>query len=945
MVKVGGISGKIELWPLLSGTLVVDRLVITEPELNLQVDGAQQPNWEMKPGSSESAQAEKSTEPPFSNVRLGDVRIERGKFTYSDAATGQDLTGRDLNVGVSMPDLAQPLAAKVSLVLNEEPATFDMSVDTPQAVMTGKPATFTVALDSKHITFRVGGKAAQGAASGFAGVLDLNVPSVGQLAAWLDRPLDRGQPDPGSLKMNAEFDAAPSGVVLKTATIQGSGLSATASGTVETANGDVQKLVFKLDGGVLDFDRYLPKSAPAAARPASSTTRSAASNTDPFAALPDSKFDLAPLRSKEIDIQVKLQGIKASGLEIGRIDLGAQMNGGRLDAAIREVQLYGGKIAGQTKLDASGETLALDTRLVIDKVNVGTLARAAAKGAGSPIAGIATGTATASGNGASPRALAQSLVGNIAFDISGADVRDAAIKISAVKLAMALPGIDKQPTIKASATYNGQPVTVDVITDTTRKVLGEDRFQLTTTIGTPFATVKYSGAAIRQPAPALDGKFDIAVTSVGRLLNWVGTPLAPGQQDPGLLNVSAVMTGDGGKATLKEAQIDGKAIKATAKGTFDLAKAIPEFDAQIIVEQADLNAYMPAQPKAPAGATAAQPQTTAAAGWSEEPIDVAFLSRAKGKIEAQFKSVRYRDLVIESGRAEGTLANGALNAAVQDVSLAKGAINASVGIAPANNGLTLDYQASASDVQAQPLLTTFAGTDRLSGTAQFTAKGNAKGRSQKDLIGALNGEGSFKFSDGAIHGINIAALLRQAKTLGFDPSARDTQKTDFAELSGTFVIRDGVLENNDMKMLAPVLRLAGSGQVPMPPRTINYNVTATLVGTLQGQGGDAGLNGLPIPILVSGGWDAPSYKVDWQAVFRDAAKDPERLKSLPANLQQTAKGLGIAIPGLADSSKLPGVLQGLSGLGGKQSTPEAQKDGAEPAKPDIGQTFRNLFGK
>jgi hypothetical protein len=59
--------------------------------------------------------------------------------------------------------------------------------------------------------------------------------------------------------------------------------------------------------------------------------------------------------------------------------------------------------------------------------------------------------------------------------------------------------------------------------------------------------------------------------------------------------------------------------------------------------------------------------------------------------------------------------------------------------------------------------------------------------------------------------------------------------------------------------------------------------------------------------------------------------------------------LGIAIPGLPDSAKLPDVLQGLSGgilgLGGKQSTPEDQKNGAEPAKPDIGQTFRSLFGK
>ena len=852
-----------------------------------------------------------------------------------------------MNVAFTMPDLSQPFSTKVSLVLNEEPTTFDVSVDTPFAVMTGKAATFTAALNSKHVTFRLAGKAVEGAATGFGGTLDFNVPSVGQLAAWLDRPLDRGQPDPGALKMNAEFDAGQDGVVLKTATIQGSSLNATASGAVETANGALRKVTFKLDGGVLDIDRYLPKPtarAAAAVQPASTTAKSTPPNADPLALLPDSEFDLVPLRSKEIDVQIKLRGVKASGFEVGLVDVGAQMNGGKFDAAIREVQLYGGKISGQTKLDASGNSLAVDTKLAIDKVNVGALAKAAMAGGNPPIAGIATGTVTANGSGTSPRALAQGLLGNLNFDISGADVRNSAIKISALKLAVALPGIDKQPTLKASAVYNRQPVTVDVTFDTTRKLLGDNRFQLTGTVTSPFATAKYDGAVIRQPTPSLDGKFELAVASVGRLLSWVGTPLAQGQPDPGLLNVSALMTGDGGKATLKEARIEGKAVKATASGSFDDSKQVPAFDAVINVEQADLNAYLPASAKQPAQQAA--PQAQKAAEWSEEPIDVAFLSRASGKIDARFKSIRYRDLVIESGRAEGTVANGALKTSLADVTFAKGSINASANVAARGDGLSLDYQASISGVQAQPLLVAFAGTDRLSGAAELTAKGSASGRSQGDLVRTLNGEGSFKFLDGAIHGINIAALLRQAKSIGFDQSARETQKTDFAELSGTFVIRNGVLENKDLKMLAPVLRLSGTGQVPMPPRTIDYNLTATLVATLEGQGGKDGLNGLPIPIRVTGSWDAPAYNVDWQGVFREAAKDPERLKSLPTNLQQTAKGFGVNIPALPNAGKLPDVLQAIPGIAGsaKPSSPE-EKDGEATSKPDVGQTLRNILGR
>lgn len=929
MVKIAGIEGKIALLPLIGGTLVVERLIVREPDVNLEIDATGRPNWDMRPAKPGTAPPDKAPgmgkKSPIADIKLGDVRVERGQFTYSDAVSGQNLVGRDLNVAISMPELSRPLAAKIALTLNAEPTTLDIAVDTPQAVMAGRPATIVAALESKHIRMRLDGKAAEGGGTGFAGIFDLDMPSVGQLARWLGRPLEPGQADPGRLKLHAEFDAAQSGANLKTLTIEGAGVQATASGAVAMANGDPSKVAFKLDGGVLDVDRYLPKpvaraTTPGQPAPSAGKPAPARAAGDPLAMLSDAKFDLKPFRNKEIDVRINLQGIKALGYDIGRVDMAALMSGGKLDATVREIQLYNGKIVGQTKLDASGDALGIEANLAVDKVNVGALARAAMAGGEPPVTGAATMTLTAKGLGASPRALAEALIANLEIDLSGADMRNAAVKLSALKVAVALSGIDKPPTVKASAVYNGQPVTLDVTGDTTRKLLTADSFQLTAAMASPLIKADYAGAVLRRPTPGLDGKFELAVGSLGRLMSWVGTPLGAGQPDPGPLNIHAVMSGDGGKATLKEARIEGKAIRATAKGSFDATKSVPEFEALVNVEQVDLNAYLPPEAKAPAKATAPAPKS---AGWSEEPIDVAFLSAAKGKVEFKFAAVRYRDLVIESGQVEAALSERALKTSLREVKLAKGSIDGAATLTALDNGLALDYQARIFGLQAEPLLVAFAGSDRLSGTAEFTAKGRATGRSQKDLIGTLDGDGSFKFLDGAINGINLAATLRQAKTLGFDASARDVQKTDFAELSGTFTIRDGVLENKDLKLLAPLLRLTGNGQVPMPPRTIAYGLTATLVGTTQGQGGKDGITGLAIPVRVTGSWDAPAYNVDWQAVFLDAAKDPERLKSMPKDLLQAAKGVGVSLPGLPDTGKLPdtGLL------------------------PDVGKTLRNLLGR
>ncbi|MCH8092832.1 MAG: hypothetical protein IIC57_10865, partial [Proteobacteria bacterium] len=217
-------------------------------------------------------------------------------------------------------------------------------------------------------------------------------------------------------------------------------------------------------------------------------------------------------------------------------------------------------------------------------------------------------------------------------------------------------------------------------------------------------------------------------------------------------------------------------------------------------------------------------------------------------------------------------------------------------------------------------------------------------------VESLNGDGRFKFIDGAIHGINLAATLRKAKTLGIGTSGGEAQKTDFAELSGSFTIKNGLLENRDFKMLAPLIRLSGKGVVPLPPQWVDYLVTAKLVASIKGQGGADALAGLPIPIKIEGPWSNVGYGVDWKRVFSQAMLDPERLRNMPADLRESAKGFGVDLPAF----KIPGTdfLKGL--FQPKQTQPvEPTKEQEAPPAPnpapdplaDPLKALRGLFGR
>ena len=936
MVSIGSVALEAQLWPLLSKRLVVNSLVVKDPSINLEVDKSGHPNWALVPagGTGGTAAApEAGGSGPLSGVQLGDVRIEQGRLSYLSAASGQTIEAKGVNLTAEMADLSKPLLIRGQMTLNDEPVSTNVTVDSLSRLSQSQQATVKLAIDTKHLQVHYDGAAQQQPVPGLDGTFDLDIASVGQLLAWLHMPLDAKQPDPGPLNAHAVLTAEGSKLALKDATITGTALKAHASGSLD-ASGSVTKASLDVESDVLDVDRYLPPQAAQQTR-AEPQTRQPGPPANVFAALSDKPLDLKALRGTDADIKVAIAGIKALGYEVGRIAFTTKAKAGVVDADLTELALYGGNASGSVKLDASGDALGLKTAMKIDHVTVDKLARAATGDAA--VSGVVSATLDADARGASPRALAESLSAKVALDLGGVNVKQGAHGVSGLKLNIDLPGPDKPALLKASLVYNGEPVTADATTGAVRTLLSGDRFPAKLAVSSKVVTFGYDGTVQQRPVPGLDGTFDLDIPSVGKLASWLDQPLDAKQPDPGPLKAHAVLTADGSKLALKDATITGKALKATAEGRFDASQKVAAFDANVDILQADLNAYLPPQTQkgAAAAPSGAKPQST---GWSTEPFEFAMLGQANGQARVHVAGTRYGELEATQGQLTATLSNGILKLSVEKLALAQGTITTAVVLDGSNPVAKLDYDVSVAGAQAKPLLKTFADSERLSGTIEFQTTGKGGGRNQKELIESLNGSGKFAIRDGAINGINLASTLRQVGSLGFKEST--AEKTDFAELSGTYTIKNGVLDNRDMKMLAPLVRLTGSGTVPMPPKTIDYTVEAKLVATTEGQGGKDALAGLPIPIKVTGLWSDISYQIDWKSVFSEMAKNPEALKNLPANLGNAAKSYGVTLPGAGGGGGLQKVIPGLPTVPGTQPPSTSP----QPTVPSIPSLPKGLFG-
>ena len=185
------------------------------------------------------------------------------------------------------------------------------------------------------------------------------------------------------------------------------------------------------------------------------------------------------------------------------------------------------------------------------------------------------------------------------------------------------------------------------------------------------------------------------------------------------------------------------------------------------------------------------------------------------------------------------------------------------------------------------------------------------------MVSALSGKGKFDFQNGAIRGINIAQLMRNVFSNPLSGwGAGGTQSTDFSELNGTFTIARGILTNKDLKMLSPLVRIAGSGTVNMPKQTLNYRVEPKLVGSLEGQGGSTS-SGLEVPVVISGPWSDPSFSPDLAAALTN---NPGAIIDAVKNLGGKGGSSGGLIDGLlggGSSDKESGASKALKGLFGR----------------------------
>lgn len=466
------------------------------------------------------------------------------------------------------------------------------------------------------------------------------------------------------------------------------------------------------------------------------------------------------------------------------------------------------------------------------------------------------------------------------------------VNLTKVNSSLSLSGSNSPLVLTGEAVWNGEKVSTEIEIDNSKDFLSQKETGAKLNISSEVASASYKGSLQLAKSIRTKGDLEAEVKDINKLQSWLD-PNTPKNNDIHQFNVKTAVNYDGTKAVLSnlEVALDDAAIRGDV--SIDTAKTVPFIQGKLSAGDINLESYFASSAdKSGSGAS-----STEAQGWSDEPLKLDGLRKVDADISLTAKSFAIPKLHTGNIDTKIALHGGRLNATLNEVALYDGSLKGNVIVDASGAVPSMKKTFTLSHVNAEKMFTDMAKFNKVSGTLNATMDVSASGRSQRAMVSNLNGRGSFNLAEGKIRGVNLISMARNVATAF--KTGNTSQETEFSSATGTMVITNGIVQNNDLLMKAPLLNIQGSGTADLPRKYLDYRLVPQIVGTFKGSTQDASAPGVAVPIKVKGPFSKLTFAPDVGGVIKNVLQDPlkakENLKSLEDSIKSIGKGLKLEL--------------------------------------------------
>jgi len=495
------------------------------------------------------------------------------------------------------------------------------------------------------------------------------------------------------------------------------------------------------------------------------------------------------------------------------------------------------------------------------------------------------------------------------------------LELSSMDLKTAIPDFEGEVRLALSAVKSGQAFDLDLTLGAFRDFLDGKQGPVTAKLQAGQADLRFSGRAGWNPMAAKgDLQADLGtLAELAALAETTAPALPKGLGAGGVTAKGALTLTDAGSVHLRGGTLRLDETVLAVDADLSLGAARPKLAAKVVAGGLDLSSLSGGNGGGAGGGMQAD-------GWPKDRIDVSALGVMDADVSLKADSINLGlakfgasalRLTVERSRAVFDLAR---------IRAYGGAISGQF-VVNGRKGLSVAGDLTFADLALQPLMSDFAGYERLVGRGDMKVKFLGSGGSVDALMQSLEGAGRLDFGKGEILGLDIGGMLRTLDA-GYVGAG---QKTIFDSLSASFTIAGGVLQNDDLLMSTPFATLKGQGKLGLGARNIAYRLRAEA---------EVADQTLTAPILIKGPWADPKISLDLESLAKEKLKIEEA--KLKAAAKEKAKALEAEAKAKA-AAKLQDEL-GVQQQDGESLEDAVKRRGQEALEDEAAKALQNLLG-
>lgn len=882
-VSVEGLSAKVKLWPLLRKTVEISQIELNAPNIWLERKPNGEVNWISSGTPAETAPTEVSAQSYKRDGRytaydpsLDLLRVKNGQVRFLDPANDRDVSVSDINLDLRAPTLDQPLKLDGDALYDGLNVTLEGQFSTPLSFLNGETASFTASVETE------------------VGKVGLNGAFRASETVAFDTRFDVSSSNPMAL---SERLPIPDTVTIPALE------SFAASGKLGFVSGifDVSELATNVQGEAFDFEYSGTATAGKTLAADGSFTANLSDTTivSPYLQAPVPALDA-------IDTLDAKGRVKWNGQSFDVSDLNANVSGALIEGQFDGIAATGDTLSGTGVFEIATPNLAGLVKVAgLDQPDAAALKRV-----------VATGTVSLEGDrldasGVSAQASDGALNGSFEGDILFND----SLSLSGVAKAEIPDLASLNSTLARDIPYSEivNRIQVSTIISTAKGTYVLDKTEATLADGD--INGRFDGRLAFGVTPDILGTLSLNTPSVRTLANKTNVSLPANTSDGVIfegLALSGTVEGSPEVMEFKNGKLSLDNLSGDGNFALNLTSARPRLTGEIALSETNLRPYL--------AAWTAQRPVGEIVPWSTTPINLSALDAIDADLRITAPSIQFTRLELGTTNALISLQNGQLKSTISDTQIYGGAASGMLTLQAPSGRPALEISANVKRVQAQDLMMTMGGFDKVTGTSNFEMKITGQGESQAEIMKSLSGSGAFDALNGKLLGVDAGALLT-----GIDTAITNRQlpaglglgkTTDFKDLAGLFTLENGRVKIGAFQLQAGDFSMESDGEIDLGAQSIDIGIRPKL-----NDGSDFANFGVPIRFTGAFGQAKPGLDTD---MLSQIAQAKARRSAGDAVKDRVGGSLG---------NILGGVITG--GTPASDTTPTETPTEPDPEKQDV----------